>query len=444
MLGMTIVSALTVFLSLLLGYIVFRRDINSRTRQAFLILSVTLASWAFVAMHAYPARDVSTFMTLFRVGFVFQMLHFGAVLHFIVEVTRSTPAGYRRVYLVYLPCIVVIVLFFTGRDYVEGFAIVDGVLQFNHRYDTAAFFGLFLVWFTYYGMVVYLCLRRARYSVIARERTLFHLLAASIVVIVSVTFLEVVVFPLLLATASRGLLILFKFAWLLCIGYLVDRYRFLTAPIGLRDIALTAFSGYMVLIVDNDHTVRRANTEAARIFSRRDDELEGTHVSSLLPAATGILSELAGRRDLGPVSRVIAVGEERDAPCVLEVKGSTLHDNRGRFIGFMLVGTEMKKPANLNRSFSLSKREIEIVEQIVGGLSNAEIAERLFISDRTVATHITHIFAKLGVKNRIQLQALLKENGVITGRTPPIAEECSSKPATGVPAKSRRSRSESP
>ncbi|TVR53825.1 MAG: hypothetical protein EA426_17515 [Spirochaetaceae bacterium] len=416
MLGMSIASALTVFLSLLLGYVVFRRNINSRIRQAFLLLAFTLAAWAFIAVLAYPARDVSTFMILFRISFVFQMLHFGAVLHFIVEVTRLTLKRHRRVYLVYLPCIVTIIFFFVGKDYVEGFTIVEGVLQFNHRYDTVAFFGLLVIWFSYYGTAVHLCLRRAHFSVTARERRLFRILAASLVIIVAITFIEVMIFPLLFAVASQGMVIFFKFLWLLCIGYLVDRYRFLTAPAGLEDIALAAFPGYVVLILDNDHTIRRANQEAARILSQRDEELEGTHITSILPAAKEILEELENDRSVGTMSRMIAIGTDGGAAGFLDTRGSVLHDKSEQSIGFMLVGTEVNRHRLGNRADSLSRREREIVEQIVIGLSNAEIAERLFISERTVATHITRIFSKLGVENRIQLYELMKNNRLASGR----------------------------
>lgn len=48
----------------------------------------------------------------------------------------------------------------------------------------------------------------------------------------------------------------------------------------------------------------------------------------------------------------------------------------------------------------LSKRELEVLALVAGGLNNRDIAERLYISKATVKTHLIHIYAKLGVKNR--------------------------------------------
>ena len=54
---------------------------------------------------------------------------------------------------------------------------------------------------------------------------------------------------------------------------------------------------------------------------------------------------------------------------------------------------------------SLTPTEIEVVLLVTQGLTNVEIGQRLFISRRTVETHLTHIFSKLGVSSRVQLAA---------------------------------------
>ena len=50
----------------------------------------------------------------------------------------------------------------------------------------------------------------------------------------------------------------------------------------------------------------------------------------------------------------------------------------------------------------LSKRELEVLKAMSEGLTNKEIAEKLFVSEKTVKTHVSHIFAKLEVGDRTQ------------------------------------------
>jgi DNA-binding CsgD family transcriptional regulator len=62
---------------------------------------------------------------------------------------------------------------------------------------------------------------------------------------------------------------------------------------------------------------------------------------------------------------------------------------------------------DLAERFGLTPRELEILTQITRGHSNAEIGEALFISPNTVKNHVYNIYQKTGIKNRIQLAAIL-------------------------------------
>ena len=65
------------------------------------------------------------------------------------------------------------------------------------------------------------------------------------------------------------------------------------------------------------------------------------------------------------------------------------------------------------KDLGITKRELEILELIARGMSNREIAEKLFVSENTVKTHSSHLFDKLGAKRRTQAVQLGKEMGLI-------------------------------
>ncbi len=79
----------------------------------------------------------------------------------------------------------------------------------------------------------------------------------------------------------------------------------------------------------------------------------------------------------------------------------------------VVVRPEFKLDTSLLDRYGISKREYEVLELIAQGLSNREIAEKLFISLNTVKTHSSSLFSKLGARRRTQALQRAKELGLL-------------------------------
>lgn len=87
----------------------------------------------------------------------------------------------------------------------------------------------------------------------------------------------------------------------------------------------------------------------------------------------------------------------------------------------VLIIKEVPVPATVSftlneqrlKDLGITKRELEILELIAQGMSNREIAEKLFVSENTVKTHSSRLFDKLGARRRTQAVQIAKEIGLI-------------------------------
>ncbi|HEY7707437.1 MAG TPA: response regulator transcription factor [Gaiellaceae bacterium] len=75
--------------------------------------------------------------------------------------------------------------------------------------------------------------------------------------------------------------------------------------------------------------------------------------------------------------------------------------------------TRIRQPTPPKGLDELTERELDVFRLIARGLSNAEIGRELYISDTTVKTHITHIFQKLDLRDRVQAVVLAYESGIL-------------------------------
>jgi len=80
--------------------------------------------------------------------------------------------------------------------------------------------------------------------------------------------------------------------------------------------------------------------------------------------------------------------------------------------------TRIPRPVPPKELSDLTAREQDILRLIATGLSNAEIGKRLYISETTVKTHVTHILQKLGLRDRVQAVVLAYQTGVIEADAP--------------------------
>jgi DNA-binding NarL/FixJ family response regulator len=116
--------------------------------------------------------------------------------------------------------------------------------------------------------------------------------------------------------------------------------------------------------------------------------------------ASGFLLKDAPAADLIAGVRVVAAGDALLAPSVTR-----------RLIGDFARRRRHERPRP-SALASLTPRELDVLRQLARGLSNAEIAQELFLAEQTVKTHVGHVLMKLSLRDRTQAVVYAYENGL--------------------------------
>ncbi|PZG09196.1 response regulator [Nonomuraea aridisoli] len=128
---------------------------------------------------------------------------------------------------------------------------------------------------------------------------------------------------------------------------------------------------------------------------------------ALKAGAGGFLLKDAPPAELVNGVRTIARGDSLLAPAVTRTLIGHFADR--------LRPADTSSPAREEVVRALTPRELEVLEQIAAGLSNAEIAAKLFITAETVKTYVSRILAKLQLRDRVQAVVLAYRVGLVSG-----------------------------
>jgi DNA-binding NarL/FixJ family response regulator len=152
--------------------------------------------------------------------------------------------------------------------------------------------------------------------------------------------------------------------------------------------------------------IRAAGGSAApRVLILTTFDLDEYVFSGLRAGASGFVLKDTLAPELLSAIRIIAAGESVVAPTVTR----RLIE---RFIGHNPAGDQPVRPGPGDLEI-LTGREREVLALIADGLSNAEIAARLYLSEGTVKTHVSRVLAKFGLRDRIQAVILAYETGLV-------------------------------
>jgi DNA-binding NarL/FixJ family response regulator len=140
---------------------------------------------------------------------------------------------------------------------------------------------------------------------------------------------------------------------------------------------------------------------ASKVLILTTFDLDDYVYEALRAGASGFLLKDASAAQLAEAVRVVAAGEALIAPAITK---RLIHE-------FARLGGT--RPATGRRLDELTERETEVLTLVAQAMSNQEIAQKLFVAEQTVKTHVGRMLTKLGLRDRAQAIVFAYETGLV-------------------------------
>jgi DNA-binding NarL/FixJ family response regulator len=183
----------------------------------------------------------------------------------------------------------------------------------------------------------------------------------------------------------------------------VRQARDLLPDVVLMDIRMPGTDG----LAASEQITTDPALEAVRVVVLTTFEEDDLVLAALRAGASGFLGKSVEPGELLDAIRVVASGEALLSPRATRA-----------LIGRLLAQPHDVPEASASDLDVLTEREREIVALVAHGLSNDDIAQRLFLSPLTAKTHVNRAMTKLGVRDRAQLVVLAYQSGLVRAGDP--------------------------
>ncbi len=214
---------------------------------------------------------------------------------------------------------------------------------------------------------------------------------------------------------SLNLLPFWVLLWIYVALYSIGKYRFITITPKMinKDISENVEEGIILLdpnlkiIFKNSALLNMLNLKDSDIAELQDIVLEKEILNKNL-------SDLVRTDKVSFAIRINLIPRNAKKRILTDIKVKKIIDDYKDISGFLIIALRVKDLEQLVSNYKISRRELDVIHHIIAGSTNKEIAEILEVTEATIKTHITSIYGKLLIKNRIELLNLLSKFNILS------------------------------
>lgn len=411
--GVAVINVLNILSSafaLYLFVVVRRMKVQGREHLILSLAALALFLWNASGYFVYNTQSLAVLEVLLPASFIPMFLYFPLVFHFAYAVYRKRRLPAWLALLVYAPGVALSVLAFFAPVSLVPVVTEGGAIALVAPVGEPGT----VVWTVYvvscWVASLVVSVRYYRTTELNRERRQGAILVTWLTICLIVVFGEFYLTAMVDWWTIPSQSPLLMSIWVGAMVYAIWKYGFLRiSPELLAEQILDSIEDIVVLYDMSSRPVYRNRKAQAllrgptRIVGEKADSFAST-VSRLLAQAESWSAdepERQFRTQIDPPST------DNSRPLAATVRLKPVHDRYGDPLGVVLTATVLPQARDVLAAYRLTERETEVLEYLAAGLSIAQTADLLSITDRTVKAHITSIYQKTGAGNRVELLNML-------------------------------------
>jgi len=391
-------ATLALAITIIEGLFILLRNPESVANRLFFGICLCISIWLFGCAFGYSSstsEEAFFWLKVASPGYIF--MH-ALILHFVCRFTKIIKI--KWIYLIYLPSLVFLYISLTDHLVFSDIHRAGKYWVMVPDYHSITFYMLMTNYLSYYFLSLLLLYINIKKTKSNRIRSQSRIIFAAIVITITSYNIEPFLAPIFFDYNTYGQASIYSIVWISFIWYAMDKYRFLGIYENFLPFDLLDSLNVMVVITDMNKKVIKINRALRDRLQLRTEPLFLKDIFAEHELVDR-MTDAAGEKQISDIKLNIIIPEQK-----LETVTATLSVFKDRFgdtVGFIITAREIADVYSVFQKRGITEREFQLIQLILSGNSNRQIARKLKISLRTVETHITNIFNKLGLKNRSEL-----------------------------------------
>lgn len=408
----SIICVLTSAVCMYVGLNTILSNKKGSGNRLFFLICLWIAALNILAVVAYSSKTKTEAIFWTHIVGFFAHTFFPLNLHFYVRLFLRKRLHAFALFFLYSPMVLLMPASIINHKVYYDFSFIDGKWKWIPETGSPWVYIYLLLVILYSVLTIVYIFRYLSNSKYNREKRLGRLLIINYTITIITGIIFIGILPSIYK-AMENIGLSYSVFYIIGLFFAVFRYRFLTFSSFFVAEEIISHISDIVILLNPAYKIAHYNNTFSEYFPG-DEKFKELSIFDLTAENNNFrqsISLLSTEGDDRFNCHLDYISSDMTVPTDTYV--SVITDNFHDISGFIIISRINRSRNLFKKTFGITDREFDVIDLVLNGLSNAEIGEKLDITERTVESHCLHIYNKTSVNDRLDLFRISVEYDLI-------------------------------